>query len=171
MSTLSGATEIRHLVAALKNERKAQAPAQFPVDRAEAGHAGLYSWWADSHGVKALGAVLGGKLQPLIYVGQAGATRWPSGTRSAATLASRIGSQHIRGNARSSTFRLTISALLREVLGLDIDLAGRLDPVSNAAYPAGSLNISGSQSCRSPTATGSALSKRQSSRRLTRRSI
>jgi hypothetical protein len=60
---------------------------------------------------------------------------WPSGRRSTATLASRVGGQHIRGNARSSTFRLTVSALLLEALRLRAD-GGKLDPASNAALSA-----------------------------------
>jgi hypothetical protein len=43
----------------------------------------------------------------------------------------RIGRQRIGGNARSSTFRLTISALLTERLGLKA-AGGRLLPDSNA---------------------------------------
>lgn len=71
-------------------------------------------------------------LPSLLYVGQAGATRWPSGTESAATLLSRIGAQHIRGNARSSTFRLTVSCLLADRLSLVAVKGGKLDPASNA---------------------------------------
>jgi len=122
--------EVERLVASLTNESRTQSPAQFPVDRAESSHAGLYSWWADAHARSNLGQVLGVELQPLIYVGQAGATKWPSGKKAAATLGSRIGRQHIRGNARSSTFRLTISSLLWEALRLDLK-AGRLDAASN----------------------------------------
>ncbi len=130
MSDLNRPAEIERLVAALANEDRTQSPAQFPLDRAEAAHAGLYSWWADAHALSSLGRLLGEELQPLIYVGQAGATRWPSGNKSAATLGSRIGGQHIRGNARSSMFRLTISSLLREGLELDLE-EGRLNSGSN----------------------------------------
>jgi hypothetical protein len=131
MSDLNRHAEIARLVAALANEDRTQSPAQFPIDRAEASDAGLYSWWADAHALSSLGRVLGEELQPLIYVGQAGATKWPSGKKSAATLGSRIGSQHIRGNARSSTFRLTISSLLRETQALEVK-GGRLEPASNS---------------------------------------
>ena len=67
-------------------------------------------------------------IPPLVYAGQAGATRWPSGTRSSATLASRIRGNHINGNASSSTFRLTLSALLLRPLGLTALNPGRLAP-------------------------------------------
>ena len=46
--------------------------------------------------------------------------------------ATRIGRQHIRGNARSSTFRRTISALLLDQLRLVPAGGGRLDSPSNA---------------------------------------
>jgi len=67
----------------------------------------------------------------LLYAGQAGATKWPSGKQSNATLRSRIGQQHIRGNARSSTFRLTLSTILLVELGLSPAADGRLTPESN----------------------------------------
>ena len=57
-------------------------------------------------------------MPPLIYIGQAGATQWPSGKRPKSTLNSRIRTNHIHGNASASTFRLTISAILREPLNL-----------------------------------------------------
>ena len=66
-----------------------------------------------------------------LYVGQAGATRWPSGSNSTATLKSRIRSNHIRGNLSSSTFRRTISALLRQPLNLRLAEPGKLVPEDN----------------------------------------
>ena len=45
-----------------------------------------------------------------------------------ATLGSRIRGNHIRGNASSSTFRLTLSALLLRPLGLTVSNPGRLAP-------------------------------------------
>ncbi|MBA3618993.1 MAG: hypothetical protein H0W56_05250 [Acidothermales bacterium] len=83
------------------------------------------AWWSnESRGTHSQAAAWMG-------VGQAGATQWPSGKRSQATLASRIGQQHIRGNTRSSTFRLTISVLLLNRLGLVPANGGKLDPRSN----------------------------------------
>ena len=87
---------------------------------------GLYSWWADGHAQQVITDVLGEQVDSLIYVGQTGATKWPSGKRSDGTLGSRVADQHIGGNARSSTFRLTISAILFSPLGLDVEKAGRL---------------------------------------------
>ena len=106
-------------------------PIEFPVDKVAARGAGMYSWWADEIARQMLGAPLSATLPPLVYVGQAGATRWPSGTRSKATLGSRISRQHISGNAGSSTFRLTVSALLLVSLDLTLDDDGRLDAASN----------------------------------------
>ena len=116
---MTSAVEIIEILSKAEN---AQHPLRFPIDSHSARHAGMYAWWADDTARSDLGRPLGLTLPPLIYVGQAGATRWPSGTPSGATLRSRIGQQHIRGNARSSTFRLTVSALLwssgRETLGV-----------------------------------------------------
>ena len=130
---MTSAVEIIEILSKAEN---AQHPLRFPLDSHSARHAGMYAWWADDTARRDLGRPLGLTLPPLIYVGQAGATRWPSGTRSGATLRSRIGQQHIRGNARSSTFRLTISALLLDQLELSVASGGRLDPASNARVSA-----------------------------------
>jgi hypothetical protein len=123
--------DVASLIAALSDSANAEDPRTFPRDKSAARNAGLYSWWADDAARRLLGTELGAELVPLIYAGQAGATKWPSGTPSAATLASRVGGQHIRGNARSSTFRLTISAVLMRPLDLIPGDRGRLTPASN----------------------------------------
>ena len=64
----------------------------------------------------------------LIYAGQAGATRWPSGKRSASTLWSRITGMHLAGAAEFSTFRRTLAAILGPVLGM----TGEDDPQLSA---------------------------------------
>lgn len=120
----------------LTDPANAVEPLNFPRDRAEAAMPGMYAWWGDELARRVLGDEIGTELPPLLYVGQAGATKWPSGTRSAATLASRIGQQHIRGNARSSTFRLTISVLLLNRLGLVPAAGGKLDARSNGLVSA-----------------------------------
>jgi hypothetical protein len=127
--TLSPAAE--QIIFRLTDPTLAVEPRAFPADRAAAGRRGMYSWWADDAGRTLLGEELEAELPPLIYVGQAGATKWPSGRRSTATLGSRIGGNHIRGNIGSSTFRLTISALLQRRLALVALPAGRLDASSN----------------------------------------
>jgi GIY-YIG catalytic domain-containing protein len=55
-----------------------------------------------------------------IYAGQAGATKWPSGKAGGATLRRRISSQHLGGNVRGSTFRLTLAAVLADELQLPL---------------------------------------------------
>ena len=102
MKRQSSTAEIERLIGLLSDSSRAEPPATFPTDPAIAHQAGMYVWWADDAGRQVLGLELGSVLPSLLYVGQAGATRWPSGVRSSATLASRIGSQHIRGNAKSS---------------------------------------------------------------------
>lgn len=124
--------EVETLIAALSDSSCAEAPAAFPLDAHAAANAGLYSWWGDEEARRVLAAGLDvDGLPPLLYAGQAGATKWPSGKRSNATLGSRIGQQHIRGNARSSTFRLTLSTVLLVELGLTPAPGGRLTPESN----------------------------------------
>lgn len=82
--------------------------------------AGLYSWWVDDAGASHLTEGLGLLVEPgLIYAGQGGATRWPSGRRSDNTLRERLVSMHLGGNASFSTFRLTLGAVLRVHRGWD----------------------------------------------------
>lgn len=121
------------LVEALTDDRRAVRPQAFPLERERSSHPGLYSWWADSEARSVIGYQLGLDVPALVYAGQAGATRWPSGKKSTATLASRIRSNHINGNASSSTFRLTLSAVLLEPLKLQVTKPGRLAPESNRA--------------------------------------
>jgi hypothetical protein len=81
--------------------------------------AGLYSWWVDAEGAAELSEGLELPLAAArIYAGQAGATKWPSGTPSSATLESRIRSQHLGGNIYGSTSRLTLASCLVAPLGL-----------------------------------------------------
>ena len=122
---------VEALIAALTDEPRAEPPRSFPSDRELASHPGLYSWWGDEEARSMIGTQLGTTIPSLVYAGQAGATRWPSGTTSTATLASRIRGNHINGNASSSTFRLTLSALLLDPLGLAVLKPGRLTPEDN----------------------------------------
>ena len=119
------------LVSALTDQASAESPRSFPSDRELASHPGLYSWWGDETARALIADQIGISAPPLIYAGQAGATRWPSGRRSTATLASRIRGNHINGNASSSTFRLTVSALLLRPIGLEVASPGRLTPDAN----------------------------------------
>lgn len=127
---MSSPSVAQKIVDLLANPENAVEPSRFPRDRKEAARPGMYAWWADDVARGVLGQETGAELPSMLYVGQAGATKWPSGKGSSATLASRIG-QHIRGNARSSTFRLTISALLLNALELVPSGGGKLDTPSN----------------------------------------
>ena len=83
---------------------------------------GLYSWWVDEQGAADLSCGLGHPVPAgLIYAGQAGATRWPSGKRSRNTLWGRITGMHLGGSAEFSTFRRTLAAVLRLVLRLNTE--------------------------------------------------
>lgn len=83
---------------------------------------GLYSWWVDGQGAGDLSRGLGQPVPAgLIYAGQAGATRWPSGKWSRNTLWGRITGMHLGGAAEFSTFRRTLAAILRPVLRLDTE--------------------------------------------------
>jgi GIY-YIG catalytic domain-containing protein len=53
-----------------------------------------------------------------------------------ATLKIRIGGNHLNGNVGSSTFRKTLTAVLRGPLGLRLAGPNRLDPASNATLSA-----------------------------------
>lgn len=120
------------LVASLTGPSRADPPGQFPSDPVAAARPGLYSWWVDEEAHEVISLQLRTEIGSLIYAGQAGATRQPSGTPSKATLRSRIKQNHINGNAYSSTFRLTLSAVLLEPLGLLVMKPSRLTPESRA---------------------------------------
>lgn len=88
---------------------------------------GLYSWWADEDGAADISDGLGLPVEPgLIYAGLAGATRWPSGKRSANTLWLRITTMHLGGNHEFSTFRRTLGAILARAAGSTRVDEGRL---------------------------------------------
>lgn len=119
------------MAALLSDPTQQEDPRTFPKDAIAAGKSGLYSWWADVEAEKLFlrARVLragGGSVRQCIYVGQTGATRWPSGATSRGTLEKRIRKNHIGGNLRSSTFRYTISAILRERLNLRLAGSGKL---------------------------------------------
>ena len=119
-------TDVRRLVALLSDPTRSEPPRAFPTDSTAADRPGLYSWWADAEARDLFLQASGFPVGRLLYAGQAGATKWPSGIRSTATLKSRIRGNHLRGNLSSSTFRLTISALLYEPLNLRLAKPGRL---------------------------------------------
>lgn len=83
---------------------------------------GLYGWFVDERGAEDLSRGLGIPLSAgLVYVGQTGATKWPTGTRSNATLRGRIRGQHLRGRRSSSTLRRTFGVILDNALGRPLE--------------------------------------------------
>ena len=131
-STFSLTPSVDEIVARLSDSSLAEDPRSFPANREVATKSGMYAWWASEEARALLSSRLETEIPPLVYAGQAGATKWPSGAKSAATLRSRILQQHIKGNARSSTFRHTLSAVLLEPLGLAIGEGRRLTLESEA---------------------------------------
>jgi hypothetical protein len=118
------AAEIDRAIVALADAKPLSA-VDFPWGRTDLQRPGLYAWWVDRPGAEDLGMSASGD-RTLVYVGQAGATRWPSGTRSGATLFSRISSQYLGGRISSSTLRQTFAALLRDRLDLQLAAPGAL---------------------------------------------
>ena len=95
---------------------------------------GLYAWWVDDEGAADLAAGLGTELAGgRIYAGQAGATRWPSGTPTSNTLGKRIGQMHLGGKVRMSTFRWTLAAILFERLEVQVRAPMVIAPSSEEA--------------------------------------
>ena len=75
---------------------------------------GVYSWWVDDAGAVDLSRGLGHRLEPgLIYVGVAGATRWPAARTEANTLWGRLIGIHLGSRANLSPFRTTLASILR----------------------------------------------------------
>ena len=85
---------------------------------------GLFGFWVDEGGAAQLAR---GLDQPFeagrIFVGQAGATRWPSGRASADTLGDRVGRIHLAGKVRGSALRLTLASILLDQLDLTVQAA------------------------------------------------
>lgn len=151
---------VESLAAALGDGRRAEPPASFPLDPNTASYPGLYSWWADDAARSTIAAQLGLAVPSLIYAGQAGATRWPSGTKSSATLKSRIRGNHIRGNASSSTFRLTRSC--STPWAWSWPSRGGFNRRTTGECRTGSWHTSGSSSSPTTIETRSAASRRRS---------
>ena len=124
-------SDIRRIASLLSDPARSEPPRSFSNDSIAAGNAGLYSWWADTDARDLFLRSTGVRVGHFLYVGQAGETRWPSGRKSTATLKSRIRRNHVRGNLSSSTFRHTISALLRQPLKLRLAEPGKLTPEDN----------------------------------------
>ena len=88
-------------------------PAEFLSAGAEGRRTpGLYTWWVDEDGARALSAGMGHQVAAgLLYAGKAGGHR-SSAAPSSSTLWGRVAGNHLRGNVGSSTFRRSLAALL-----------------------------------------------------------
>lgn len=83
------------------------------LERVHLDGSGLYSWFVDGQGARELSVGLGFFVpEGLIYVGQTGATKWPSGKPSGSTLLDRLLSQHFKGRRSASTLRRTLGGVL-----------------------------------------------------------
>jgi Family of unknown function (DUF6884)/GIY-YIG catalytic domain len=133
-ASLTDDFDAEQLIRLLTDPSEALSPAEF-LTRGGGGlqAPGLYSWWVDKTGAADLTRGLRLPVSPgLIYAGQAGATRWPSGRRSKGTLWDRIVGMHLGGSAEFSTFRRTLAAILWPVLPLDAEDDPRLSAWINA---------------------------------------
>lgn len=113
--------DIQELVRSLSDRSRALSPQEL-LGRGPTSlqSPGLYTWWVDDRGSAELSQGLGQPVSPgLIYGGQAGATRWPSGKSSTNTLWGRIAKMHLGNVSDFSTFRRTLAAILGPLLGLN----------------------------------------------------
>lgn len=125
------ATEVARAIKDLDGAPNLIAAGDWPGTARGLKHAGLYSWWVDASGAKDLTRGLGQRVRAgRIYAGQTGATTWPSGKTGKATLASRVGRNHLHGRIRGSTFRLTLASALATTLELASGSARRLESAS-----------------------------------------
>ena len=127
-------SQIDAILQALRDDPHLVPAANWPGDITGLAAPGLYSWWADETGARDLSEGLGHPVSAgLIYAGQTGATKWPSGAVPNSTLKGRIQGNHLRGRVRGSTFRLTLAAALFLSLGLDLLGPKKLSPASEAS--------------------------------------
>jgi hypothetical protein len=88
---------------------------------------GLFAFWVDEAGAADLSRGLDLPFEAgRILVGQAGATRWPSGRANSDTLGDRIARTHLTGRVRSSTVRLTLAGILFAQLDLVVQASALL---------------------------------------------
>ena len=107
------------------------------LDAPGLGGPGLHCWWVDKEGAAQLGRGLGLALEAArIYVGQAGATKWPVGKPMATTLAQQIAGTHLGGRVRSSDLRFSLAAALLGELRLQVQGPMLLTPASEAELSA-----------------------------------
>ena len=107
--------EVEAALDALNRNPRRILAADWPNGLVNLDQPGLYAWWVDGEGARELTRGIseeGKDLQIVpgrIYVGQAGATSWPSGRRFNSTLFSRIGNSHFGSSIGSSSLRRTLA--------------------------------------------------------------
>ncbi len=95
---------------------------------------GLFALWVDAAGAADLARGLDLPFEAgRIYVGQAGATKWPSGRTNADSLGDRIARTHLTGKVRSSVVRLTLAAILFAQLDLVVQASALLQASAEQA--------------------------------------
>jgi hypothetical protein len=95
---------------------------------------GLFALWVDETGAAELSRGLELPLEAgRIYIGQAGATKWPSGRANQDALGDRIARTHLTGKVRSSTVRLTLAAILFAQLELVVQASALLQASAEQA--------------------------------------
>jgi hypothetical protein len=95
---------------------------------------GLFAFWVDEAGAADLAKGLDLPFAAgRIFIGQAGATKWPSGRASTDTLGDRIARTHLTGKVRSSSIRLTLAAILFAQLELVVQASALLQASAEQA--------------------------------------
>ena len=95
---------------------------------------GLFAFWVNAAGAAELSRGLDLPLEAgRIYVGQAGATKWPSGRANDDTLGDRIARAHLTGKVRSSAVRLALASILFVQLDVVVQAAALLQASSEQA--------------------------------------
>ena len=95
---------------------------------------GLFGFWVDEAGAADLARGLELPFEAgRIWVGQAGATKWPSGRAGSDTLGDRVGRIHLAGKVRGSVLRLTLASILLDRLDLVVQAPMLLQASSEQA--------------------------------------
>lgn len=124
------------LVASLTDPSRSHPPGQFPSDQVAAARPGLYSWWADQEARYVIGLELRAEIGALILCGPGGGHPAAFKDTQQGDVAKSYQAEPHKRNAYSSTFRLTLSAVLLEPLGLLVMKPRRLTPESRAEVSA-----------------------------------
>jgi hypothetical protein len=131
------AADIDAALEVLASAAQAVPAAEWPPPLSGLDGPGLHSWWVDKEGAAQLSRGLGLVVAPgRIYLGQAGATKWPAGKSVATTLAQQIAEKHLGGRVRSSDLRYSLAAALLVELGLQVQSPMLVTPPSEVALSA-----------------------------------